>query len=820
MQSTAKGTKGRVIFALAIASLLPAQAADPATKFEGQIKPLIDQYCSDCHEDGMKKGNVSFDEFKSTSELVHDHDLWTRVLRNVRMGLMPPVKRKERPTQEEIDKLVNWVKYDAFQLNPASPDPGRVTIRRLNRVEYQNTIRDLMGVEFRANDEFPPDDSGYGFDNIGDVLTVSPLLLEKYLQAAEKIVTEAVPTVSKVIPVDNISGREFKGEGGQRGEGISFYKPAKVSHSIKIDHAGKYKVIADFTVRGSFDFDPGRCHIVFKLNDEEKVSQELGWDDNKKYHFEWEQDWQPGEYTAVLDLKPLKEPAPDSKTFVNFNISSVKVQGPEDKKFWKKTNNYDRFFTRDEPPASPEEREKYARELLSRFAQKAFRRPVDSRTVDKLVAIAEEIYKTSGKTFEEGVSQAMVAVLASPRFLFRNEKSIDATASTSLVDEYSLASRLSYFLWSTMPDEELLQLAEKGQLRNNLKTQIKRMVEDSRSRELVENFTGQWLEVGDVAGFAINERAVFAREDKPEENNKEQPGQGERRRRRRNFQPPRAELDGDLRRAMERETEMYFSYIMKEDRSVLEMIDSDYTFLNQRLAKHYDIPGVEGNQMRKVTLPEGSPRGGILTQGSVLVVTSNPTRTSPVKRGVFVLDNFLGAPPAPPPPDLPTLEESRKEFKDREPSLREMLAVHRAKPLCASCHDRMDPLGLALDNFNALGMWRDQEHGDKIDSTGTLITGEPFKDIRELKSILVKRHAADFYRCLTEKMLTYALGRGLEYYDVETVDQIVARLEKSNGKFSELLLGVIESAPFQKRRNVPTTTAMVDKPSPLTSAKP
>jgi len=367
-----------------------------------------------------------------------------------------------------------------------------------------------------------------------------------------------------------------------------------------------------------------------------------------------------------------------------------------------------------------------------------------------------------------------------------------------------------------MPDEELIQLAEKGELRKNLSTQVKRMVEDPRSRQLVDNFTGQWLEVRDVAGIAINERAVFARENaKPEGERPKEPGK-----RRRNFQPPKAELDGDLRRAMERETEMYFSYIMKEDRSVLDMIDSDYTFLNQRLAKHYDIPGVEGNEMRKVELPEGSPRGGMLTQGSVLVVTSNPTRTSPVKRGLFVLDNFLGAPPAPPPPDLPTLEESRKEFKDREPTLREMLAVHRAKPLCSSCHDRMDPLGLALDNFNALGMWRDQEHGDKIDSTGTLITGEPFKDIRELKSILVQRHAKDFYRCLTEKMLTYALGRGLEYYDVETVDQIVGRLDKSQGRFSSLLMGVIESAPFEKRRNVPATTASAEKPRALTAAQP
>ena len=264
---------------------------------------------------------------------------------------------------------------------------------------------------------------------------------------------------------------------------------------------------------------------------------------------------------------------------------------------------------------------------------------------------------------------------------------------------------------------------------------------------------------------------------------------------------------------MRRETEMFFGHIVKDDRDVREMIDSDYTFLNERLAKHYEIPNVEGNEMRLVKLPPESPRGGMMTQGSVLIVTSNPTRTSPVKRGLFVLENFIGAPPPPPPADLPPLEEALKSVKDHEPSLRETLEIHRAKPLCSSCHNSMDPLGLALDNFNALGMWREQEHGKPIDATGTLITGESFTNIVELKKILLTRHYKDFYRILTEKMLTYALGRGLEYYDVESVDQIVERLEKNDGHFMALLMGVIESAPFEYRRNIPVTTASVDTPA-------
>jgi hypothetical protein len=276
-------------------------------------------------------------------------------------------------------------------------------------------------------------------------------------------------------------------------------------------------------------------------------------------------------------------------------------------------------------------------------------------------------------------------------------------------------------------------------------------------------------------------------------------------RRRRNNNKPEIELDRDLRRALRDETQMGFAYVMRQDRSVLELIDSDYTFLNERLARHYNLTNlsdVSSNEMRRVTLPADSPRGGVLTQGSMLIVTSNPTRTSPVKRGLFILDNILGMPPPPPPPNVPPLEDSEKDFKDHQPTLKETLELHRNKPLCSSCHSRMDPLGLALENFNALGMWREKERNQPIDAAGKLITGETFQGVREVKRVLVTKHRLDFYRCLTEKLLTYALGRGLEYYDVETVDRIVERLDRANGRFSALLIGIIESAPFQKRRNL------------------
>ena len=336
----------------------------------------------------------------------------------------------------------------------------------------------------------------------------------------------------------------------------------------------------------------------------------------------------------------------------------------------------------------------------------------------------------------------------------------------------------------------MFQLAAAGKLRKNLSSQLARMLADPRSDALENNFVGQWLRVRDIETVPIEANPVVARERKidPEE-------------------APPEQLTEELRRAMRQETEAVFKYIRREDRSLLELLDSDYTFLNEPLARHYGIPNVSGPEMRRVTLPPDSPRGGILTEGAVLAVTSNPTRTSPVKRGVFILENILGTPPLPPPPNVPPLEAASQHLGARPPTLRETLAVHREEALCASCHNQMDPLGLALENFNALGRWRNQELGQPIDPSGKLVTGEAFSNLKELKRVLVKHHAGDFYRTLTEKFLTYALGRGLDYYDVETVDQIVARVEKSGGKPSALLAGIVESAPFQKTRGATTATA-------------
>jgi uncharacterized protein DUF1592/uncharacterized protein DUF1588/uncharacterized protein DUF1587/uncharacterized protein DUF1585/uncharacterized protein DUF1595 len=826
-----------VVFATCLSLPILADTAPPSP-YPPKVQEILTTYCYDCHGDGMEKGKVAFDQFNTHAEMRAGRDIFFKALKNVRAGLMPPEK-KPRPDAQGQQALADWIKTDIFQIDPQNPDPGKVTIRRLNRVEYHNTIRDLCGFDFKVEDELPPDDTGYGFDTIGDVLTLSPLLLEKYMRAAEAITREAVPRIARVPAEQTIAGSDFHGTSSDA-QRLSFYDPADVSHTFKAAHPGKYKLRLEVEVLGQFEFDPGKCQVVFKTDGQDLWTNEFGWQNGKKFSFEFDQDWQAGDHPLALEVHPLT--STDKKlNSLNLRLRQVVIRGPLDNAHGTRPKNFERFFWKD-PPQTSKERREYAREVLTRFATKAYRRPVEERTISRLVTIAEGVYESPGKSFEDGIAEAMIPLLASPRFLFRVEQTEPSGAHEKYpaLDEYALASRLSYFLWSTMPDEELFGLASRHELRKNLEQQVQRMVADRRAQALIDNFVGQWLLVRDLEGIDINERVVLAR-DRGEERELEQrfrrfrelqgiakekrtPEQqqelqqmiDERRKRKENQQ--NIELNDGLRRAMRDETEMSFRYVMREDRSVLELIDSDYTFLNEKLANHYGITNVTGNEMRKVSLPPDSPRGGILTDGSVLVVTSNPTRTSPVKRGLFILDNILGIPPPPPPANVPPLEDSEKAFTDHQPTLRETLEIHRGKPLCSSCHNRMDPLGLSLENFNALGMWREGERGVAIDAGGKLITGETFHDIRDVKQALVSRHRLDFYRCMTEKLLTYALGRGLEYYDVETVDRIVEALDKNNGRFSALLAGIINSAPFQKTRN-PSVSLASNTPMPAVLLK-
>jgi mono/diheme cytochrome c family protein len=692
-QSLLRRTRSFALVTCAAVPLTGRAETDYAAQFQKEILPILEDHCYQCHGDGEGKGKVRFDSFSSTAELMKQSQLWMHALKNLRSGTMPPAKKERIPTADFL-KLEEWIKRGALQLDPQHPDPGRVTLRRLNRTEYRNTIRDLMGIDFHTDEEFPADDTGYGFDNIGDVLSTSSMLLEKYMQAAETIVTRSVP----------------------------------------LDHG---------------------------------------------------------------------HPEADA-----------------------------RIFTRPGVPQDAAERAKYAEEILRRFATRAFRRPVDDPTVLRLTALAAESEALPDGTFEKGIARAITAVLASSRFLFRIEDVLPESDPQAhpLLDEYALASRLSYFLWSTMPDETLSQLAEKGELRATLATQIARMIQDDRCDELIQNFTGQWLQSRDIDGVSIDANLVLSRDmgqqkdlgtlaerfhqlahEIAEAEMAQDLAKGatlitERAALGKIFgiTGERFEFGRPLRTAMRHEAELLFGDLLRHDQSVLRLIENDSTFLNERLAIHYGIPGVEGEEMRLVKLPPDSPRGGVLTMGSTLAVTSNPTRTSPVKRGLFILSNILGTPPPPPPPDIPSLEALGKDHGGEERPLREALAMHRENPQCASCHDRMDPLGLTMENFNAVGSWRDRELGQPIHGEdGKLTTGETFTSAKELKHLLVTARRGDYYRCLTEKMLTYALGRGPEPYDITTVDHIVNELEKSDGKFSTLIRSIIDSAPFQRRHRTP-----------------
>ncbi|HET6881240.1 MAG TPA: DUF1592 domain-containing protein [Pirellulales bacterium] len=716
----------RVVLAVVVTGLfsVAVQAAEPAApdaaqapvrpgadlsqragSFRQDVAPVLSKYCFACHGSGEATADVAFDQFASDAQIVESRGLWSKALKQLRADLMPPLG-EPRLSSEEMARVESWIKTAVFQIDPQNPDPGRVTVRRLNRVEYRNTIRDLLGVDYDTSGEFPADDTGYGFDNIGDVLTISPLLLEKYLAAAETIVQRA--DEKRLLPA------ELSGAGEK---------------SAPKEQAGE---------------------------------------------------------TPALQEKAGETPAPQA------------ADGRQ-----------------------------CASEVLTRFAASAFRRPPDAETVERLVRLAMSTADEPGRDLKSGVKRAITAILASPRFLFREEATEPAPPGIHpLVDEWSLASRLSYFLWSTMPDEELFRLAGEHKLRENLATQVRRMLADARSQEFIRQFTGQWLQARDIDSVDINAFAVIAG-DRPADPEAERRRARLRELRSRPFESLTAEekaevdaareafragrdrvrqfeLNGDLRRAMRNETEMLFAHVIHEDRSLLDLVNCDYSFLNERLAKHYGIEGVQGNEMRLVQLPPDSPRGGILTQGTVLAVTSNPDRTSPVKRGLFILDNVLGTPPPPPPPNIPPLEEAAKKVDGRSPTLREQLAVHRGEALCSSCHNRLDPLGLALEDFNALGMLRERRPDRTIDTSGTLLTGESFSNVRELKQILATTRRRDFYRCLAEKLVIYALGRGLDDSDVFTVDQLVDRLdsdtEGQKGRASILISGIIESVPFQRRR--------------------
>ncbi|MDB6055338.1 MAG: Protein of unknown function (DUF1587)/Protein of unknown function (DUF1592)/Protein of unknown [Verrucomicrobiales bacterium] len=591
------------------------------------VRPLLEEYCYSCHGEKKKKADLSLQAFADEDSVLANRKVWEKVLLNLRSGTMPP-DGKTQPALAQREKVASWIENTLFKCNCDDPDPGRVTVRRLNRSEYNNTVHDLVGVDFKPADDFPADDTGYGFDTIGDVLSVPPVLLEKYFTAAESIMDKAIVT-----------------------------DPEKLKGTLPSTHQ----------------------KIFFK-------------------------------------------------------------------------------------PYNQDNKMQVAREIMERFASHAYRRPVTPSEVDKLLRFITVAEKEK-QGFEQGIKLACEAVLVNSKFLFRMEfqQEPNNPDQTTNLDEFALASRLSYFLWSTMPDEELFLNAGRHRLRQNLDKQIARMLKDDKSRALVDNFGGQWLQLRNLA-LVTPDRKTFPTFDEP------------------------------LRQAMRKETELFFQGIVQEDRNVNEIINADYSYLNERLAKHYGISGVDGKEFKKVSLPPGQ-RMGLLTHASILTITSNPNRTSPVKRGKYVLENILGTPPPPPPPDVPALSE-----KELTGTLRQRMEAHRDNPVCASCHARMDPIGFGFEHFDGIGAWREKDGTNSIDPAGKLVSGETFTNHVELSRLLAGKKKDEFVRCFTEKLFTYATGRGPEYYDKCAFELMTKAISTNNYRFSAVVAQIVESIPFQKRR--------------------
>ncbi|MBL8178309.1 MAG: DUF1592 domain-containing protein [Bryobacterales bacterium] len=752
---------GSAALLLSAANTATAPKPDEAA-YRKTVAPLIEQSCVPCHNDRTQSGSVNLSSFSNPASIHDQREGWEKVLQKIESGEMPP-KGMPRPPADRIaatNKLIaaEWEKADKL----VKPDPGRVTARRLNRNEYTNTIRDLLAVDFRAEKDFPTDDSGYGFDNIGDVLTISPVLMEKYLNAAERIAARA-------IGADPLPKKPLEVMYHSREKRIRRLDPSTIEATHRIEWDGEYTV--RIGLPGERDKDAQPVTLAFFMDGKQIHSQSVETKPSGLVYFnpysevEFKVLLTEGDHVfraAFLDDQFVKTlSAKDAyNNKVNKWMDSIFFVGPFPAKVEKASRK--KILLCD-----PNDGIVCRQRIVSTLARRAWRRPVtklETAGLMKFVAAA----KQEGLSNEQGIQLAIQAMLVSPHFLFRIERDPNPTDPNLVhrISDLELASRLSYFLWSSMPDDELLALAEAGKLKvpATLDAQVKRMLADPRAAALSSNFAGQWLEIRNLDSV------------KPD------PGKF-------------PEWGAELKEAMETETRLFFDHLLKQNQPLTEFLDARYTFLNERLAKHYGIDGVSGPDFRRVDLATDQ-RGGILSHASVLTVSSYPTRTSPVIRGKYVLQNILGTPPPVPPPDVPPLDDSSV---GSAASLRQQMEKHRQNAVCASCHNKMDTLGFGLENYDAIGRWRTMDGKFPIDAGGTLPNGKSFQTPAQLR-VLLKDDLNRFTRGLTEKMLTYALGRGVERYDRKTVEDINRKLAAEGYRFQTLLFEVVRSMPFQSRR--------------------
>jgi cytochrome c551/c552 len=738
--------------------LLAGNAQTPTSGSQPQA--VLNQYCTTCHNQTAKVGGLALDAI-DVANVGKDPQTWEKVVRKIRSGMMPPsgARRPERPV---LDAFATELENRLDRSAALAPNHGVTSLHRLNRAEYANAVRDLLDLEVDVTTLLPSDDSNEGFDNIADALSVSPTLIQGYVGAAMKISRlavgdrTAVPSqVTYQAPPNLSQEQHFEGMPlGTRGGMV-------IKHTFPLD--GEYQISGggargggggDMTIDGQpvqvarggrLQVKAGPHTVAVAVVDGRRAG---GVDD------------QYSDYRV------------NSKFSVGGGVQAITITGPYNPNGTGDTPSRRRIFVC--APQNTGEEISCARKIVSNLARRAFRRNlIDDAEVDGLMAFYERGRKEGD--FETGIQQVVARVLVAPRFVFRMEDEpagVKPGAPYS-VDDAALASRLSFFIWSSMPDDELLDLAAKGRLKEPivLEGQVRRMLKDPKSRALIDNFGGQWLYLRDLASAT----------------------------------PVTKEFDDNLRQAFRRETELLFESIVREDRSILTILDADYTFVNERLARHYGIPGIRGDYFRRISLPANDPRRGLLGQGSFLTVTSIATRTSPVMRGKWILQNLLGAPPPAPPPGVEVNLEADPKAK-KPNSLRERLELHRTQPVCASCHKIMDPLGFSLENFDFIGKWRDTDGGVTIDSSGVLVDGTPVRNVADLRKAVLGRSDAVLTTTM-ERLLTYALGRPVEYYDMPAVRASVRDAGKNNYRFSSLVLGAVKSAPFQKKMKKAQTVA-------------
>ena len=767
-----------------------------------EAREVLDQYCVTCHNDrsrqaGLTLQNISTDH---VGQRESDIEIWEKVVKKLRARTMPPAGRP-RPSVESYDSIASSLESALDRASVMNPNPGRPPVHRLNRAEYRNAIRDLLGLEIDERELLPPDESGYGFDNIADILAISPVLLDRYMVAAEKIsrlavgdaaairAAEVIHTVPYTLWQDGRMSEELP-FGSRGGLAVRHHFPLDGQYVIKLILQRAYgnhirglgepndlelrldrRRVAEFTIGGDGERAPW-----------DAVSRPTFYEQTADDGLEVRLDVEAGSRlisAGFLDRRAVPEGVLEPRPGVSslaysrdrnaaMALDRIEISGPYEATTPEDTLSRQRVFSC--YPSSVAEEDACAADILSNLARRAFRRPVSDVDVAPLLVLYEEGQREGD--FESGIQFALRGILIDPEFLFRieHDPALVKSAAAYRISDLELASRLSFFLWSSLPDDELVDLASRNKLRTPgmLERQIERMLQDGRSAAFVDNFFGQWLLLRNMRTVAPDPEAFL-------------------------------DFDENLRDAMERETALFVDSQVRDDGSVLDLLRADYTFLNERLARHYKVPNVYGNHFRRVKV-DGYGRGGLLSHGSILTTTSYPNRTSPTKRGLWVLENLLGSPPPPPPPEVPGLPDADHPDEGRIRSMRERMEVHRTSPVCASCHVLMDPLGFSLENFDGIGAWRVTEEGTPIDASSTLPDGSAFEGAGGLRGVLLKAEER-FVETVTEKLLTYALGRGVEYYDAPAIRQIARDAAASDYRWTSMILGVAESTPFQMRRS-------------------